>query len=72
MGLGRIAVGARADLAVLAPEESFTVDASALEHRNPITPYAGQTLVGRVRRTYLAGEPVDLDAAPRGELITRS
>ncbi|GAA5148849.1 allantoinase AllB [Nocardioides marinquilinus] len=68
---GRIAVGARADLAVLAPDETFVVDPARLHHKNPVTPYAGRTLAGVVRRTYLAGEAVDLDAAPRGRLISR-
>ncbi|MEI2714999.1 MAG: allantoinase AllB [Nocardioides sp.] len=69
---GRIAVGARADLAVLAPDETFEVDVTRLHHKNPVSPYAGHTLHGVVRRTYLAGEEVDLDAAPRGELIERT
>jgi len=68
---GRIAVGADADLAVLAPAETFVVDPGALEHRNPVSAYAGRTLTGVVRRTWLAGTPVDLDADPRGRLISR-
>jgi allantoinase len=68
---GRIAVGARADLAVVAPDETFVVDPARLHHKNPVTPYAGRTQAGVVRRTYLAGEAVDLDAAPRGRLISR-
>ena len=54
---GRIAVGADADLCVLAPDESFVVDPAALQHRHPVTPYAGRTLVGVVRETWLAGPP---------------
>jgi allantoinase len=68
---GRIAVGADADLCVLAPEETFTVDPSALHHRHPVTPYAGLTLTGVVRETWLRGRRVDLDAEPRGRLLTR-
>jgi allantoinase len=68
---GRIAVGADADLAVLAPDEAFVVDPGALEHRNPVSAYAGRSLTGVVRRTWLAGTPVDLDAGPRGRLLRR-
>ncbi|WP_022882515.1 allantoinase AllB [Gryllotalpicola ginsengisoli] len=67
---GRIAPGARADLAVFAPDERFTVDAHALAHRNPVTAYEGRELRGRVRATLLAGEPVD-PAAPAGRLLSR-
>jgi allantoinase len=68
---GRIAEGADADLCVLAPEESYVVDPALLEHRHPVTPYAGRTLTGVVRQTWLAGRPVDLDASPRGRLLGR-
>ncbi|WP_448003609.1 allantoinase AllB [Agromyces bauzanensis] len=70
-GKGRIAEGAAADLAVVAPDETFTVDAAALEHRHPITPYEGRELAGVVRATYLAGVPVDR-ATPRGRLLRRA
>lgn len=71
MGLGTkgaIDVGRAADLAVVAPDASFTVDAAALEHRHPVTPYDGRELLGVVRATYLAGERVDR-AVPRGRLL---
>lgn len=68
---GRIAEGADADLCVLAPDETFVVDPARLEHRHRVTPYAGRTLTGVVRQTWLAGEPVDLDAPPRGRLLRR-
>jgi allantoinase len=65
---GRIAAGYDADLVVLAPDEPFTV--GELHHRNPITPYAGRELHGRVRATWLRGAPVG-DDPPRGRLLTR-
>jgi allantoinase len=68
---GALAVGRDADFAILAPDEEWTVDASRLRHRNPITPYDGMEVTGRVRATYLRGEPVDCDEAPRGVLIDR-
>jgi allantoinase len=68
---GRIAVGSDADLCVFAPEETFTVDPERLQHRHPVTPYAGRSLSGVVRQTWLAGRPVDLEDAPRGRLLRR-
>jgi allantoinase len=68
---GRIVEGADADLCVLAPDESFVVDPHRLEHRHPVTPYAGRALSGVVRQTWLSGRPVDLDAPPRGRLLRR-
>lgn len=67
---GRLAVGADADLCVLAPDEQFTVDPRQLHHRNPDTPYAGRTLTGAVRQTWLRGIPVD-GAVPTGRLLRR-
>lgn len=68
---GRIAVGAQADLVVFAPDDEFTVDVAALHHKNPVSAYAGRTLTGVVRQTWLHGIPVDPDAAPRGRLLRR-
>ncbi|MRX43427.1 allantoinase AllB [Agromyces kandeliae] len=67
-GKGAIVEGADADLVVVAPDEAFTVDAAALRHRHPITPYDGRELVGAVRATYLAGREVDGSVA-RGRLL---
>ena len=68
---GRIEPGADADLCVFAPDEPFVVDPARLWHKNPVTPYAGRTLSGTVRQTWLRGAPVDPDAPPRGRLLTR-
>ncbi|WP_432476824.1 allantoinase AllB [Nocardioides sp. GXQ0305] len=67
---GRLAVGHDADLCVLAPDEMFTVDPAALHHRNPVTAYAGRTLTGTVRQTWLRGVRVD-GVAPAGRLLSR-
>ncbi|MFF2126787.1 allantoinase AllB [Streptomyces olivochromogenes] len=72
---GAIAVGLDADFAVLAPDETFTVDPAALQHRNRVTAYAGRTLSGVVKSTWLRGERIVADGefgAPRGELLTRT
>jgi allantoinase len=65
---GRVAIGWDADLAIFASDESFVVDATKLMHKNPITPYAGRTLDGVVRTTYLRGQAVD-GRTPRGKLL---
>jgi allantoinase len=52
---GAISPGLRADFSVFAPDEPFVVDPAILRHRNPVTPYAGRTLRGVVRQTWLAG-----------------
>jgi allantoinase len=70
-GKGEIAVGADADLCVFAPDESWTVDPAVLHHKNHVTPYAGRTLTGTVRGTWLRGAPIDLADAPRGRLLRR-
>ncbi len=70
-GKGEIAVGADADLCVFAPDEEWVVDAAALHHKNPVTPYAGRTLTGTVRSTWLRGRPIDLSGPPRGRLLRR-
>jgi allantoinase len=72
---GEIAEGRDADFAVLAPDRTFTVDPARLHHRNPITAYAGRTLHGVVRATYLRGRLVARDGVvtekPAGRLIER-
>ncbi|MGO4427783.1 hypothetical protein AB4Z54_55995, partial [Streptomyces sp. MCAF7] len=48
----------------LAPEETFTVDPAALHHRNQVTAYAGKTLYGVVRSTWLRGRKIAEQGTP--------
>ncbi|WP_244871980.1 allantoinase AllB [Catellatospora sp. TT07R-123] len=68
-GKGRIAVGADADLVAFDPEAEFTVDAAALLHRHPVSPYQGRRLRGVVRDTWLRGRLAG--AEPFGRLLER-
>jgi allantoinase len=65
---GQVAIGSDADLAIFAADETFVVNVKKLKHKNPITPYAGRTLEGVVRKTYLRGVAVD-GRTPRGALL---
>ncbi|MGP3982204.1 allantoinase AllB [Streptomyces sp. KR80] len=71
---GAIEPGRDADFAVLAPNETFTVDPAALHHRNPVTAYAGRTLHGVVRSTWLRGQRIadhGSTTEPIGRLLER-
>jgi allantoinase len=68
---GRIELGYDADFCVFAPDDAFVVDVHKLHHKNAVTPYADRALAGVVRSTWLRGERIDVDAEPRGRLLTR-
>ncbi len=75
---GRLAPGYDADLAVLDPEERWTVRAAELHNKNRYTPLEGWELVGRVRETWVRGRRVfwrdaagDHLAEPSGRWIRR-
>ncbi|MVO86183.1 allantoinase AllB [Streptomyces sp. p1417] len=71
---GAIEAGRDADFAVLAPDETFTVDPARLQHRNRVTAYAGKTLSGVVKSTWLRGQRIVSDGeftAPAGRLLER-
>jgi len=59
---GPVAENRPANLCVVDPAATWTVDPGALASRSRNTPYAGMTLTGRVRHTLLAGEAVVVDA----------
>ncbi|WP_405497750.1 allantoinase AllB [Streptomyces sp. NBC_00096] len=71
---GAIEVGRDADFAVVAPEETFTVDPAHLHHRNQVTAYAGKTLHGVVKSTWLRGTQIadhGTPTEPTGLLLER-
>jgi allantoinase len=68
-GKGGLAPGRDADLVAFDDEASFTVEPARLLHRHPVTPYAGQTLTGVVRRTWLRGQVTG--GTPAGRLLRR-
>ena len=68
---GRIAAGCDADLVFWDPDQEFIVDPAVLQHRHPVTPYAGARLRGVVHRTLLAGHTIYEEGhvtAPTGQL----
>ncbi len=58
---GALRPGARAHLCVVDLDARWTVDPAASASRSRNTPFAGRELVGRVRHTVCAGEPVVVD-----------
>jgi allantoinase len=64
---GAIAVGKDADFAVFAPDEKMVVDPNLLYHKNAVTPYAGRTLTGQVRSTWLRGTDITADVESNGD-----
>jgi allantoinase len=52
---GAIRAGLDADVIVWDPDAHVTVDANRLQQRHKMTPYAGRSLRGVVRATYVRG-----------------
>jgi allantoinase len=73
---GEIRPGFDADLVIWEPETAFRVDPEALQHRHKLTPYAGRTLHGVVRRTLIRGWTVydggGFPGPPAGKLLKGS
>jgi allantoinase len=77
---GALVAGADADIVVFDPVAEWTLTTDQLHFRHKISPYLGARLRGRVKQTWLRGEPVfSLDdegahfiGSPRGGDLTRS
>jgi allantoinase len=67
---GEIRPGRQADFCVFDPDEQFVVDPARLRHRHKVSPYAGKTLRGVVRQTWLRGELVGPDSTT-GRMVRR-
>lgn len=71
---GSVAVGYDADLVLIDPQQSFTLDADALHQRHKVSPYVGESFRGTVRRTLRRGETIVADgritARTTGHLVT--
>jgi dihydroorotase len=63
---GPIAPGARANLCVIDPDATWTVDVTRLGSRSHNNPFRATTLHGQVRHTIRAGRPVVIDATLAG------
>jgi dihydroorotase len=59
---GPIAQGAAANLTIVDPQQRWTIDGSGGASRSRNVPYVGREVRGRVRHTFLFGEPVVIDA----------
>lgn len=64
--VGRLEVGAPADLVAFDPDVTWEVDGTQLEHRHAVTPHHGRTLSGRVVHTWLAGTRIVREGRPVG------
>ena len=74
-GKGDIAVGLDADFALVDPHESFVVRAAESQSGQGYTPFEGQELTGRVKRTFLRGHLVydngNIVGPARGQYLRR-
>lgn len=73
---GKIKVGLDADLVVWEPDTAFVVETNDIFHRHKVTPYEGESLFGKVQRTYVRGNLVfqngNLCGPPLGQLLERT
>jgi len=53
---GKLADGFDADVIIWNEDEAFAVEPGSIRHRHKVTPYAGRTLFGRVKKTFVGGE----------------
>ncbi len=53
---GALAVGAEADIAIVAQDEEWVVDVAKLRSKSRNTPFAGRKMQGRVKKTLVGGK----------------
>jgi len=58
---GPIQPGRPANLAIVDPEQTWTIDRAALASRSSNTPFHGREVRGKVRHTIFDGEAVVID-----------
>jgi allantoinase len=69
--VGGIEPGRDANLLLFDPDAAYVVTEDALHYRHKVSPYMGETLLGRVRQTILRGEVVFSDGSFPGENMGR-
>jgi allantoinase len=73
---GRLAWGADADIVLWDPDAPVFVEPGMIQHRHKLTPYAGMTLQGKVKMTFLGGKQVyhegSFPAGPCGRILNRT
>ena len=62
---GTLQIGAPADIALIDPDERWTVDVNKLHGKSKNTPFKGKHLRGKVKMTVLGGEVVFADEADK-------
>ncbi len=62
---GPIGPGSAANVCVIDPASTWTVERSAIASRSRNSPYVGRKLTGQVRHTVFRGEPVVVDGEAR-------
>lgn len=72
---GRIAPGCDADITLVDPQASWTIDEAKLHSKAGWSPYHGRTLRGRIRATLLRGITIARDGeivgrSPQGQMVT--
>jgi allantoinase len=70
---GELDIGGSADFVAYAPEESFQVHASELQHKNAVSAFDGRTLYGVAKTVWLRGAAVSIEpgAVASGHLLSR-
>ncbi len=68
---GRIAPGHDADFAVFDPDDEYVIKREAIAFRNPISPYVGERVAGRVLQTFVRGQCVYRDGEFAPDFVGR-